>query len=379
MYLSTADAAPGLAEPAPPPAPDSAVAARFVQAGRGRFCTPGQAHTECAAMAAPRGIRRVVIHTLSSGGLHDCVNFGTVADQVRAWQHAAPNPPGFGSSAHYLVDRDGTVTQMVREADDSFHALADNPDTIGIEHADICNTPNAYTTALYEASAALVRDIARRNHIAIRVFGIDTNVVRDATVVGHSTIDPVNRDDPGPYWDWEYYAQLLRWDGVTQRTRPHRLVATTTGAAAPTGWQVLRRVDVAAEQRNCIPTAFCAQARHSYGDTYWRAKANTAGKDVAFTFTVSVPGLYKVSLYWPQVAGANPTTSVGVEALKGGGPARGNGELDQTRNFGRWNDLGAPFTFDVPGGGARVTLRVRRASRNAGWVMADAARLLKVR
>ncbi|HTP98166.1 MAG TPA: N-acetylmuramoyl-L-alanine amidase [Casimicrobiaceae bacterium] len=378
MYFRLDEATPGLAEPLPPPAPDSPVAARFVQAGRGRFCTPGQAHTECATIAAPRAIRRIVIHALSSGGLHDCVHFGTVGDQVRAWQRAAPNPPGFGSSAHYLVDRDGTVTQMVREADDSFHALADNPDTIGIEHADICNKPDAYTTALYEASAALVRDIARRNNIAIRVFGIDTGNVRDATVVGHSTIDPVNRDDPGPYWDWEYYAQLLRWDGATQRSRPHRLVATAAGAAVPAGWQARRRVDVAGENRDCIPNAFCAQPRHSYGDSYWRAKANTPGSDVVFALGVGVPGRYKVSLWWPQVTGANASTVVSAEAQKGGGPARGNGELDQTRNFGRWNDLGVPFTFDVPGGGARVTVRVRRASRNAGWVLADAVRLLKV-
>ena len=376
MYLQRTDSMLALAEPPPPP-PDSPAATRFVQAHRGRFCTPGQAGF-CAAIVAPRRIRRVVIHALSSGGLNDCANFGTVTDQVRGWQTAPANAAS-AASAHYLVDRDGSATQMVREANVSFHALLDSSDSIGIEHADICNKPDAYTTALYEGSAALVRDIARRNHIPIRVFGIDTNNIADATVVGHSTIDQANRDDPGPYWDWEYYAQLLRWDGVTQRTRPQRAVVMTAGAAAPPGWQARRRVDVQGENRACIPNAFCAQPRHSFGDTYWRARANTPGKDMVFTLAVQAPGLYKISLWWPHVAGANPATLVQAEALKGGGPARANAAFDQTRNFGRWNDLGAPFTFDVPGGGARVTVRLRRASRAAGWVLADACRVLKVR
>jgi hypothetical protein len=326
----------------------------------------------------PRPIRRVVIHTLTSAGATDCIGFGTVADQVRAWQNAPPDPPGWGASSHYLVDRDGTATQMVLEANVAFHATLANPDSIGIEHADICNKPDAYTTELYEGSAALVRDIASRNHFAIRVFGIDTNDAANATVVAHQALDPANRDDPGPYWDWEYYARLLRWDGRTPRTRPLRYVAAN-GAVAPAGWQVRRRVDVVGENRNCIPNSFCAQQRHSYGDTYWRAAANTEGSDMVFRVALRAEGLYKLSLWWPHVAGANPATFVHAEIQKAGGPARANVAFDQTRNFGRWNDLGGPFTFTVPGGGgAQVTLRIRRASPKAGFVLADALRVLRV-
>jgi len=367
-------------EPQPsPPAPDSAAATRFVQAHRRRFCVAGQAPGICAPIVAPRAIGRVVIHALSSAPDGDCVRFDNVNGVVGAWQNLDPARP-WGGSAHYLVDRDGAVTQMVREGDVSFHAEAANPDSIGIEHADICNKPDSFTQALYEASAALVRDIARRNHFPIRVFGIDTNNQNDATVIAHQVLNPVNRDDPGPYWDWEYYRALLLWDGVNAARKPIRAVAMTTlSASVPTGWQRLRRVDVAGEGRNCIPNTRCSEARHSYGDTWWRTRANTAGaSDMVFKFWPRQPGLYKLSLYWPNVAGANPQTLVQVDVKKGGGPAMASAAFDQRSNFGRWNDVGVPFTFDVPGAGAEVTLRVRHVSRQPGFVVADAARLLRV-
>ena len=53
--------------------------------------------------------------------------------------------------------------------------------------------------------------------------------------------------------------------------------------------------------------------------------------------------------------------------------------IDQRRNFGQWNDIGAPFIFTVSNGQvADVSVLVRRASRLAGWILADAARVLKV-
>jgi hypothetical protein len=308
------------------------------------------------------------------------VRFDHVDDIVRALQNAPPNPPGWGASAHYFVDRDGTATQTVREANVAFHAELANPDSIGIEHADICNTPESYTTQLYEGSAALVRDIARRNGFPIRVYGFDTMNANDATVVAHQVLQPNNRDDPGPYWDWEYYRALLLWDGANQATRPVRAVATTDMAAAvPAGWQQRRRVDVVGEGRNCIPNTFCSQPRHSWGSNYWRTPANTAAApDMVFKFWPRRSGLYKLSLYWPRVAGANPQTLVHVDVKKAGGPAMADAMLDQSRNWGRWNDVGPPFRFTVPGDGAEVTLRVRHVSRKPGFVVADAARILKI-
>ena len=279
---------------------------------------------------------------------------------------------------------------MVREANVAFHATAANPDSIGIEHADICNEPAPYTTQLYERSAALVGEIAARNGFPIRVFGIDTNNRNDATVIGHQILDPANRDDPGPYWDWEYYASLLRWDPRTG-TRPIRLVATILPPpvapvpvapvpVAPQGWQLRSRVQVLGETRTCIPNGFCANRNHSYADNYWRAVPNTAGSDVVFQFPpLSQAGRYKISLWWPNVQNANAETQVQARIDYIGSTTLQNAMVNQRQNFGKWNDIGTPFIFTVPNGqNAEVSVRIRRASRQAGWILADAARILKV-
>ena len=58
-------------------------------------------------------------------------------------------------SAHFVIDRDGSVTQLVDINDTAWHASAVNGISIGIEHAAISHTLLA-TEAQYEASAALV-------------------------------------------------------------------------------------------------------------------------------------------------------------------------------------------------------------------------------
>ena len=222
--------------PAPAPVPDSPVATRFIEAHRSRWCVPGQRGSDtCRRIRAPRAIERVVIHTTAIG--KTCGPAVNVEETVARWQRQSSRQSG----PHYVVDRDGTITQLVREANVAFHKMGGgvNRNSIGIEHADICNAPDAYTPTLYECSAKLVRDIARRNGFPLRVFKIDTSNLADATVIGHDSFG--GHGDPGVYWDWEYYAQLLHWDG-SANTRPIRIVAASPGDPAPAGWQLRTRV-----------------------------------------------------------------------------------------------------------------------------------------
>jgi len=367
MYLSEIDV---LGEPAPAlcPAdatpvcdpPDSEAANCFREAHPARWCAPGTAASAtCGPLAAPRPIERAVIHTIANASMTAIVNrTATVA--------------GSGTCAHYYVFRNGCIVQMCREANVAFHAGAPvlNRNSIGIEHADVCNDPAPYTRELYERSAALVRDIRIRYAFPLRVFGIHTANRNDATVIAHSDILPGHHGDPGPYWDWEYYTRLLQWDGRAA-SRPVRLTSLAAlNPTTPTGWDARRRPAIGADH--------CATTHHSYGSTFWRARPNTAGNDVVSRFRLSMPGLYKISLWWPRIDGANHQTMVDVEVQKAGGPARARGILDQSRRFGRWNDIGQPFTFDVPADGARVTVHIRRNSPGRGWILADAVRVLRV-
>jgi hypothetical protein len=195
---------------APLPAVDSPVANRFIQAHHTRWCIPGNpGSATCRPLTSPRVINRIVIHTIA---VPSRPNRSGVESVVLAWQR--PKNP-WGASAHYLVDRDGVITQMVRENNVAFHGLNANPDSIGIEHADVCNDPSPYTEMLYEKSAELVRDIASRRGIAIN----------NNTVFGHDDARIGNHGDPGPYWDWQYYFLLLAWDGNASN-RPIRQVKT---------------------------------------------------------------------------------------------------------------------------------------------------------
>lgn len=58
-----------------------------------------------------------------------------------------------------ICSSDGQVTQMVCEADKGWHVGSENAYTIGIEHEGYIADASWYTSAMYNASAAIVRDI----------------------------------------------------------------------------------------------------------------------------------------------------------------------------------------------------------------------------
>jgi N-acetylmuramoyl-L-alanine amidase/outer membrane protein OmpA-like peptidoglycan-associated protein len=341
--------------PPPGPAPDSPAANRFIAAHRSRFCTPGQQGSlTCQALPTPRPVRRVIIHALA---VPSTPRRSGVEAVIAGWQNA-----GREASSHYLVDRDGTITQMVREADVAFHTPGNNADTIGIEHADVCNNPAPFTTRLYERSAELVRDLGSRHGIAFS----------ERTVLGHQDANP-NHDDPGAFWDWEYYRLLLRWDGQDRASRPLRVVTAAAGAAGPpAGWQVGRR--------RAIGNDFCATRRDPWGESYWQARPAAGGIPAELTLIANEAGVYSVSLWWPDVAGANPAVTVEIETGCITSPCRQTSTtqtvtIDQRRNFGRWSFLA---TVTVDGLPAEVKVRLRRDSAQPGWILCDGARLLRV-
>lgn len=328
-------------------APDSSVANRFVAAHATRFCSPGQrGSATCVRLASPRPIRRVIIHALA---VPSTARRTGVEAVVAGWLTR-----GRTASAHYLVDRDGTITQMVREADVAFHTPGNNADSLGIEHADVCNDPAPLTTALYERSAELVRDLGSRHGFALDAAG----------VMGHQDANP-NHGDPGPYWDWEYYRLLLAWDGTTQASRPIRIVVSAASQPAPaTGWQ--------AERRRAIANDRCASRRDPWGERYFRARPSATGTPATITAAVDHPGRYRVSLWWPDVAGANPDVSVDIEVAGG---SRQSVAVSQRPNAGRWNDVAE---VDIPTPPSNLHIRFNRASPRPGWILADAVRLLRI-
>ena len=120
-------------------------------------------------------------------------------------------------SAHYVIrSSDGQVTQMVREKDKAWHVLNHNGYTIGIEHEGYVAQGNTwYTTAMYKSSSALVRDICRgRNIDGKKCFrgpassGTNPQPVT-VRIKGHQHYSGNTHTDPGKYWNWTKYANLI--------------------------------------------------------------------------------------------------------------------------------------------------------------------------
>ncbi|MFE9174092.1 N-acetylmuramoyl-L-alanine amidase [Streptomyces kebangsaanensis] len=138
-------------------------------------------------------IDRVVIH----------VTQGSFASAVKVFQD-----PGHGAATHYIVRKDGHVTQMIRELDVAFHAgnRGYNERSVGIEHEGFVDDASSFTDAMYAASARLTARICAR-------YGIP---VDREHIIGHVEVPGADHTDPGRHWDWDRYIRLVRAAGPTR-------------------------------------------------------------------------------------------------------------------------------------------------------------------
>lgn len=103
---------------------------------------------------------------------------------------------------------DGHIAQHLDPKDVGWHAgnWYINAHSIGIEHEGKAGNGKWYTEAMYRSSADLVRYLTRKYDIP-----------RDRShIIGHDqipgTVPGSTRRmhwDPGPYWDWEHYFELI--------------------------------------------------------------------------------------------------------------------------------------------------------------------------
>jgi AmpD protein len=110
---------------------------------------------------------------------------------------------GMQVSAHFFIDRTGTIWQFVSCDDRAWHAGAShyrgrdncNDDSIGIELEGL--EGNTFEPAQYEALQVLCPVLAQRYPIA--------------HVAGHEHIAPGRKADPGPGFDWGHLQQILNF------------------------------------------------------------------------------------------------------------------------------------------------------------------------
>jgi N-acetyl-anhydromuramyl-L-alanine amidase AmpD len=134
--------------------------------------------------------------------IHDAE--GTVKEAIRGFQ-----APGDSSANYIISSQDGSITQLVPIRDVAFHSgnWYFNNHSIGIEHEGYAvEGATWYSEPMYQASAKLVRYLAQKYNIPLD----------RAHILGHDNIpglfaaDQAKQHwDPGPYWDWNHYLELL--------------------------------------------------------------------------------------------------------------------------------------------------------------------------
>ncbi|RLQ94057.1 N-acetylmuramoyl-L-alanine amidase [Falsibacillus albus] len=116
----------------------------------------------------------------------------------------------YGASANYVIrSADGQITQMVQNKDVAWHAgnWYFNMHSIGIEHEGYAlQGGDWYSEQMYRASAKLVKYLATKYHIPLD----RGHILSHSEVPGLSPYSQSRmHTDPGPFWDWEHYFELL--------------------------------------------------------------------------------------------------------------------------------------------------------------------------
>ena len=114
--------------------------------------------------------------------------------------------PAAEVSAHYMIDEEGTVTQLVDEDKRAWHAGRSywrgttdiNSASVGIELVNPGHEwgYRPFSDAQIDSLLPLLSDIVKRHDIP------------RANVVGHSDIAPTRKDDPGELFPWERLARV---------------------------------------------------------------------------------------------------------------------------------------------------------------------------
>ncbi len=136
-----------------------------------------------------RTITRVVIHTIEGSAKGAISWFRNSKSKV---------------SAHYIVDKYGRVTQMIKEKDIAWHAgnWTYNKTSLGIENEGYAGK-NHWTEDQYRSLAKLTRYMCDKYKIPID----------RSHIIGHKEVPNQSHWDPGPHFKWDYFIHLVKTSG----------------------------------------------------------------------------------------------------------------------------------------------------------------------
>jgi N-acetyl-anhydromuramyl-L-alanine amidase AmpD len=141
-------------------------------------------------------------------------------DTIRYFQ----NPTAYASSHYVLRSSDGQITQMVDNRNVAWTAgnWYINAHSINFEHEGYAGKGASwYTEAMYRTSARLARYLIDKHHIP----------ADRAHIIGHDEVPGTTPRaqtemhwDPGPFWDWAHYMELINAPIRAQGNGTNRVV-----------------------------------------------------------------------------------------------------------------------------------------------------------
>ncbi|GHG52317.1 N-acetylmuramoyl-L-alanine amidase [Streptomyces griseocarneus] len=218
------------------------IAPRTAQVGRLKLGTLTTTGVECPSTVACESIpapyeklegKNYGNHDIADRPSSQKVDFIVVHDTEGTWETTLKliRDPAYVSWNYTIRSGDGHIAQHVPTKDVAWHAgnWYVNSKSVGIEHEGFLAQPDAwYTEAMYRTSARLVRHLAEKLDVPLdrqHIIGHD-NVpgTTTATIPGMHT-------DPGPYWDWAHYFDLMDAPFVTTASPFSGMVTIAPGYA----------------------------------------------------------------------------------------------------------------------------------------------------
>ena len=211
--------------------------------------------------------------------------------------HYAANGKDDGSADPYPA---GDIAQMVRDKYYAWHARCWNQYSIGTEHEGFVSNPAWFTEAMYQSSASLTRSKCdkfgipkNRDHIIAhgqKSYSWWVSWMRSAGY-SDSFIFCNTHSDPGPYWDWNHYMDLV--NGIASKpSRP------TSLSAKATAWN---HIDLKWQDNSSNENGFEIQKSSGGSDGPWNTIHNNGANDHNYT----VGSLNADTTYWFRVRAYN--------------------------------------------------------------------------
>ena len=262
-------------------------------------------------------------------------------------------------SCHYVVNglkdyasdaNRGEISQLVRESHYAWHAACWNRYSTGVEHEGFASNPAWYTEEMYQASALLHRHLCDKfgipkNRNYVIAHGQKSVAGWPAWASANLGIDPYcnNHTDPGPYWNWTHFMNLLN-GGTDNAAFVSKTIANGANFAPGQAFS-------------------CTFTMNNNGTTTWIANGgngytlnNQSGTLTANTFATPPPG---------NVAqGANANFTVNFTAPNAPGTYTANFRMNSSSlvYFGAQ----AALTIDVVTPGPTITTQPQSKTVNPG-------------